>query len=122
MQRKVASAAEYLQAIPPAQLPLVEHLRALIRQAAPQAREEIRWGMLAYDDAGGLFALAAQKRYVSLYVMVPEALEKMEAELADVDRGKGCLRFTRLEGVPTKSIERLLKLAAKSHERECKKA
>lgn len=43
------------------QLPLVQHLRSLIQQAAPGLREEIRWGMLSYEDSGALFALAAQK-------------------------------------------------------------
>jgi hypothetical protein len=42
MQRNVASPEEYLAAVPPGQLPLLEHLRSLIREAVPAAREEIR--------------------------------------------------------------------------------
>lgn len=120
MQRNVASVEEYLQAIPAAQLPLVEHLRGLIRAAAPRAQEVIRWGMLSYDDDGMLCALAAQKRHVSLYMGAGDAMQSMAAELAGIDHGKGCLRFKKLDAVPTATIRKLLKRAAKSKERDCK--
>ncbi len=120
MQRSVSTPAEYLAAVPEAQRPLVQHLRTLILEAAPELREGIRYGMLCYEDAGGLFGLAAQKHFVGLYVMAPEALREMAAELASVDHGKGCLRFRRLDALPTPVISRLLRRAKESHERECR--
>jgi uncharacterized protein YdhG (YjbR/CyaY superfamily) len=110
-----------LQAVPANQLPLLERLRALIHEAVPSVREEIRWGMLSYDDGGALFALAAQKHYVGLYVMATQALKDMAEELASIDHGKGCLRFKRIEAVPTDTIRRLLVHAKSVRERECKK-
>ena len=77
--------------------------------------------MLSYEDTGALFALAAQKNYVGLYVMATEALKDMAAELEAVDHGKGCLRFKKLERVPTETIEKLLAYAQGLHERECRK-
>jgi uncharacterized protein YdhG (YjbR/CyaY superfamily) len=117
MQRKVASPDEYLAAVPPGQLPLLEHLRGLIRETVPAARVEIRWGMLCYDHGGALFGLAAQKNYVGLYVMATQALNDMAKELSAIDHGKGCLRFKRLDGVPTETIRQLLALAASTKER-----
>jgi uncharacterized protein YdhG (YjbR/CyaY superfamily) len=121
MQRHVSSPKEYLKAVPADQLPLLEHCRALIREAAPSAREEIRWGALCYDDGGALFGLAAQKHYVGLYVMATQALKDMQKELAGIDHGKGCLRFRTLAAVPTDTIRRLLTHAKSLAERECKK-
>ena len=121
MQRFVASPAEYMKSVPAAQLPLLTHLRALIRKAAPAAREEIRYGMLGYDDGGGLFGLAAQKHYVGLHVLATQALEDMAEELKGIDQGKGCLRFKRLEQVPTDTIRRLLAHAKSLAERDCGK-
>jgi uncharacterized protein YdhG (YjbR/CyaY superfamily) len=120
MQRHVASPQEYLKAVPAEQLPLLEHCRALIREAAPSAREEIRYGMLYYDDGGGLFGLGAQKHYVGLYVMATQALKDMQKELAGIDHGKGCLRFKNLAAVPTDTIRRLLAHAKSLRERDCK--
>lgn len=119
MQRNVATPSEYLTAVPDAQRPLLEHLRSLIRDAAPGLREEIRWGMLCYQDSGALFALAAQKKYVALYVMATQALQDMAAQLQDIDHGKGCLRFSRLESVPTETVRALMVYATSLSQREC---
>jgi hypothetical protein len=76
--------------------------------------------MLCYDHGGALFALAAQKYYVGLYVMATQALNDMANELSAIDHGKGCLRFKRLDGVPTETIRQLLALATSTNERECR--
>jgi uncharacterized protein YdhG (YjbR/CyaY superfamily) len=120
MQRFVASPAEYLAAVPETQFPLVQHLRRLIMEAAPDLRETIRYGMLSYEDEGGLFALAAQKHYVGLYVMAPQAMLDLAEELKPLDHGKGCIRFKRLDLVPTQVISRLLHHAKESHGRGCR--
>ena len=121
MQRFVSSPAEYLATIPEAQRPLVNHLRSLIREAAPDLQESIRYGLLSYEDAGALFGLGAQKHYVGLYVMAPRAMRDLAEELKAIDHGKGCLRFKRLEDVPTPVITRLLRHAMETHERECRR-
>jgi uncharacterized protein YdhG (YjbR/CyaY superfamily) len=86
----------------------------------PGVDEQIRYGMLAYDDDGGLFGLAAQKHYVGLYVMATQALKDMADELSGLDHGKGYLRFKRLSALPTETIRRLLVHARSLRERECK--
>jgi uncharacterized protein YdhG (YjbR/CyaY superfamily) len=110
MQRFVASPAEYLQQVPPHQLPAIELLRRIIREAGPKLEERINYGMLCYGDAAGdAVALAAQKNTVCMYAM-PEAVAMMAGDLAEVDHGKSCLRFTKLEKIPAATIKKLLKL------------
>jgi uncharacterized protein YdhG (YjbR/CyaY superfamily) len=120
MQREVTTPDEYIAAVPQAQLALLAHLRELIRKAAPKAREEIRYGMLHYADGDGLFALAAQKSSVNLYVMATDVVAAMSNELAEIDHGKSCLRFKKLEKVPTTVMDKLLRVAAKSSLHDCK--
>lgn len=120
MQRDVATPEAYLALVPPAQRALLDHLRGLVLEATPGLKEGIRWGMLCYEDSGALFALAAQKHYVGLYVMATQALRDMEHELKPLDHGKGCLRFKKLDAVPTEVIRRLLVHASAVHERECR--
>ena len=122
MQRHVATPAEYIASVPEHQRDLFDHLRLLIRASAPSLVEGVRWGMLSYEDTGALFALAAQKNYVGLYVMATDALSDMASELGKIDHGKGCLRFKKLETVPTDTIRKLLVHAQSLHERECRKA
>jgi uncharacterized protein YdhG (YjbR/CyaY superfamily) len=119
MQREVSSPAEYLAAVPAEQLPLINHIRHLIQKNAPSLRESIRYGMLAYEDHGGLLALAAQKHYVSLYVLATQALTDMATELHHIDHGKGCLRFKRLNDFPTDTIAKLLRHALTLSQRDC---
>lgn len=121
MQRNVNSPAEYLAEVPPEQLPLIKHIRQLIKESAPDLQESIRYGMLAYEDHGGLFALAAQKHYVSLYVLATQAIEDMSTELKSINHGKGCLRFKRLDNFPTENIRKLLLHACCLPQRECAK-
>jgi uncharacterized protein YdhG (YjbR/CyaY superfamily) len=120
MKRAVTSPEVYLRKVPAGQLPLVEHLRDLIHKALPGVDAQIRRGMLAYDDNGSLFALAAQEHDVGLYVMATRTLEDMADELSGLDHGKGCLRFKELSAVPTETIRRLLAHAKTVRERECK--
>jgi uncharacterized protein YdhG (YjbR/CyaY superfamily) len=121
MQRDVATPTEYTAAVPEAQRMLFDHLRRLIHESAPTLKEGMRWGTLCYEDTGALFALAAQKNHVGLYVMATDALKDMAADLARVDHGKGCLRFKKLEQVPTETIKKLLAHAHGLHERDCRK-
>ena len=60
--------------------------------------------MLSYEDTGALFALAAQKGYVGVYVMATEAMKDMKSDLESIDHGKGCLRFKKLDSVPTETL------------------
>ena len=117
MKRDVQSPEEYLATIPEAQRPLVDHLRRLVRTTAPGLPETIRWGMLSYGEPS-LFALAAQKQYVALYVMATAAVDGMAEALAGVDHGKGCLRFKEFDDVPTGTIRKLLGRARDLREEE----
>ncbi|MGE3805139.1 MAG: iron chaperone [Gemmataceae bacterium] len=116
MQRKVDTPKEYLACLEGKQLEIVEQLRGLIKKAAPRAKEGIKWGMLHYDLDGDLCCLAAQKQYVSLYVGGAALAEHAEA-LAEIDHGKGCLRFKKQEQVPDKAILALLRFAVKNKSR-----
>ena len=61
---------DYLAALPPDQRAALEHLRATIRAAAPDATEAISYGMPAFkQDGRGLVGYAAFKAHCSLFPM-----------------------------------------------------
>lgn len=74
----------------------VETLRAMIKSVAPDLTEGISYKMLAYsDERGAIFALNAQKNYVSLYVGDAKKVDPDGSLLEGINVGKGCLRFSK---------------------------
>lgn len=99
-------------------------LRALIQAKAPELVEGIAYKMLGYrDDSGLVFGLNAQKHYVSFYVGNASAIDPDGSLLAGLDRGKGCIRFTK--SVPVEStriaefIERAVALSRSGSDIGC---
>lgn len=104
MKRDDRSPEDYLRSVEGAQAELIEALRALVLEFAAEASEGMRYGMLDYPR---LANLAAQKRYVSLYVL-PAALERHAEAFEGVSRGKSCLRFASIDQVDARSVRALL--------------
>lgn len=109
--RQSKDAASYLAQLPSARRAALETLRAMILQAAPEAQESMQYGMPTYTYPGGMFALAAQKNYLSLYMDV-NVVENHRAELGKLSIGKSCIRFKRLEQLPLETIQTMLVEAA----------
>ena len=104
MKRDDTSPDAYRRSVEGAQAELLEAIREVVLDAAPGVEEGIRYGMLDYP---GLANLAAQKQYVSLYVM-PAVLARHAKRFAGVDRGKSCLRFKRLDQLDEVALRALL--------------
>lgn len=60
-----------------------------------------------------LFALASQKNYVSLYVMHIEVLDGVRDQLAHLNVGKSCIRFTKVEKLPSEIVDTLIEESLK---------
>jgi len=104
MKRDSDSPEAYRAAVEGEQRELLEAIRALVFEVAPAIDEKIQYGMLDYP---GLANLAAQKHYVSLYVM-PAVLDRHRESFAGVGTGKSCLRFRRLNQLDPALVRALL--------------
>jgi hypothetical protein len=64
-----------------------------------------------------IIALASQKNYISVYVCAVKdgeyIAEKYKNELGKASVGKSCIRFKKLEDLNLKTLEKVIKLAAK---------
>jgi len=84
-------------------------LRALIFRAVPAAKEQMRYGMPSYFHSERLlFAMAAQKQHLALYICSSDGLSRYAARLKASSVGKGCVRFKRLEQLDLEALEALL--------------
>jgi len=120
-QGKAKTVGEYLDGLPPERRTVVSKVRALVKKHLPKGyQEEMNWGAITYAIPLKTFpetyngqplcyaALAAQKNYVSLYLMGVYGDAKKSKWLEDefkkrglkLDKGKACLRFKSLDDLP----------------------
>jgi hypothetical protein len=128
-KNKAATVAEYLAALPEDRRAVVSAVRDLILRHLPRGYEEaINWGAITYgiplerypDTYNGqplsYVALAAQKNYVSLYLMGvygdPKQLAFLQAAFKKagkkLDMGKSCVRFRTPDDLPLDAIAKLV--------------
>ncbi|MEM7411184.1 MAG: DUF1801 domain-containing protein [Myxococcota bacterium] len=104
MKRDARTPETYRADIDEPQRTLFEAVRTAIREVAPDIDEGIAHGMLDYP---GLANLAAQKHTVCLY-LAPTVLARHRDRFPEVDAGKSCLRFRRIDQVDPSALRRLL--------------
>lgn len=112
MQSQAATVDAYLLELTNERREAVAALREVVRRAAPDAVEEMRYGMPSYDLRGPFCAVASQKARLSLYVCEPELVAAHKPHLGRVEVGKGCIRFRRLDQLSLPAAEALLRAAA----------
>jgi uncharacterized protein YdhG (YjbR/CyaY superfamily) len=122
---KPTTVAGYLRALSPEQRTVMTKLRQFIRKHLPKGYEEgINWGAITYqvplkrcpDTYNGqplcYVAIAAQKRYLSIYLMSvygdPARKKQLISGFAKagkkLDMGKACVRFHALEDLPLDTV------------------
>jgi Domain of unknown function (DU1801) len=121
---------EYLDELPPDRREVISAVRDAVNEHLPEGYEEvIAYGMVSwvipledYPDTYngqplGVAALASQKNYMSLYLLGVYADEGLEdwfrAQYAErgleLDMGKSCVRFKRLDQVPLDVIAEVIR-------------
>lgn len=98
MQSKAETVDGYIAEAPPERQASLNRIRDLCRSILSGHEERVAYGMPTYargDQAE--FAFASQKQYLALYLMKPAVAEKNAAALADLDMGKGCIRYRKPE-------------------------
>lgn len=126
---KAKTVPEYLVGLPADRKKLVSAARSLVRTHLPKGyKEEIGWGAITWVVPLSKFpdtynqqplcyaALASQKNYVSLYLMMAYGDPRKYAWLKDqfakagkkMDMGKSCLHFNSLDDIPVDAVATLI--------------
>lgn len=103
-----ASVDEYLAAVPAPFRAALQSLRAVIRDAAPGATEQISYGMPSYKQGRALVAFGAFKNHCSLFGMSGELFDEMEQELKGWCTSKGTIQFTPEHPLPEALVRRII--------------
>lgn len=115
MKYEVASVDAYIDAIPEDRKEAIVTLIGLIHNSAHNIKEELLYSLPCYTHNGELlFAVASQKHYMSLYIFNTKLVKDFLPTLGNVNVGKNCIRFKKLEHLNLDTIEQLLQEAFKN--------
>jgi uncharacterized protein YdhG (YjbR/CyaY superfamily) len=102
---------DYLVGLPPKQKAALEHVRAVVAEAVPEAETGTSYGMPAFRYAGRpLLGFRAAKQHLSVFPFSPEAIEGVKDRLGGFDLAKGTIRFTPDKPVPDDVLTDLVRL------------
>lgn len=105
----VATVDEYLAALPDGQRIALEHLRAVIKSACPEAIEAIGYDIPGYKYRGRpLISIAAWKGHLALYGG-HGAIERHAAELAAFDVKASTIRFPADKPLPDELVRTMVR-------------
>jgi uncharacterized protein YdhG (YjbR/CyaY superfamily) len=99
---------EYIAAYPADAQLVLERIRAIVREVAPDATETISYAIPTFDlDGRHLIHFAAYAHHVSVYP-VPKAEVPFEDELAPYRSGQGTAKFPLAQSLPVDLVRRLV--------------
>ena len=89
---KATTVSEYIAKAPKESRRHLRALRAILRKAAPKAKETIKWNTPVYEEKRILFAFGAFKAHVN-FMPTPAVIAQFKEELAGFRTGKGSIQL-----------------------------
>ncbi|WP_238882849.1 DUF1801 domain-containing protein [Clostridium sp. YIM B02551] len=100
--------SEYILKFPAEIQDILNALRKVIREAAPEADEKISYQMPTFVFHGNLVHFAAYKNHIGFYP-TPSAISAFKAELSEYKGAKGSVQFPIEKPLPYELISRIVK-------------
>jgi uncharacterized protein YdhG (YjbR/CyaY superfamily) len=105
---------EYIAGFPEEVQEILEKLRMVIREAAPDAEEAIKYRMPTFTLKGNLVHFAAFKKHIGFYP-APRGIEEFKDELSAYKGAKGSVQFPLGEPIPFELVSRIVKFRVRNH-------
>jgi uncharacterized protein YdhG (YjbR/CyaY superfamily) len=102
-----ATVDEYIAQYPEELRQILAKIRAVIREAAPEAEEKISYGMPGFFQNGGLIYFAVNKRHIGLYPKT-KAVARIE-EVAGYQGTKSSIHLPLDQPIPYELIRKIVK-------------
>jgi uncharacterized protein YdhG (YjbR/CyaY superfamily) len=107
---------EYIAKFPKNVRDVLEELRRVIRESAPEAEEAISYGMPTFKLNGNLVHFAAWKNHVGFYPGGSSAIEAFKKELSPFKQSKGTVQFPIDKPIPFDLVKKIVKFRVKQNE------
>ena len=98
---------EYIAGFPPEVQQILEHIRATIKAAAPEAQETISYQMPTFTLKGNLVHFAAFKKHIGFYP-TPSGTEQFQQQISGYKAAKGSIQFPLDKPIPYDLISEIV--------------
>ena len=98
---------EYILNFPSEIQEILENIRKVIKESAPEAEEKISYAMPTFVLHGNLIHFAAFKNHIGLYP-TPSGIENFKDELLKYKGAKGSIQFPLEEPIPYELIRKIV--------------
>jgi uncharacterized protein YdhG (YjbR/CyaY superfamily) len=115
MDTTITSVSQYIQAQPAIHRSKLEDMRRTILQAAPDAKEAIKYGMPTFVLQGNLVHFALCKNHIGFYPS-PSGITNFEKELTAYVCSKGSIHFPLDQPIPEKLVKQIVGFRAKENQ------
>jgi uncharacterized protein YdhG (YjbR/CyaY superfamily) len=106
--KQVKNIDEYIADFPKDVQTHLQTIRKVIHKAAPQATEDIKYGIPTFVLNGNLVHFGGHKNHIGFYP-APMGIEAFQEETAQYQAGKGTLQFPLDKPMPLELIDRIVK-------------
>lgn len=104
--KRPTTIAEYIRAAPKAGQPHLRRLHEILKGAAPDAREAIKWGTPFFVEPRFVFAFSAHKEHMS-FAPISTAMEAFRKDLAKHTTTKGTLQIPYDKPLPEALVRKI---------------
>jgi len=105
---------EYIASFPKNVQYILEELRRVIKESAPEAQETISYGIPTFKLNGNLVHFAAYKSHIGFYP-TPSAIEAFKEDLSPYEMSKGAIRFPLDKPVPFPLVKKIVYFRVKQN-------
>lgn len=105
--QSVATIDDYIAGFPDDIRTILQQLRMVVREAAPEAEETIKYQIPTFTLKGNLVHFAAFKNHIGFYP-APTAIERFQEELSPYKGAKGSVRFPLDRPIPFELIKKIV--------------
>ena len=105
--KKFETIDEYIAEFPEDIRDILEKMRKVIQDAAPEAKEAISYGMPTFKLNGNLVHFAAYKNHIGFYP-TPSGIEAFKEEISGYKRSKGAVQFPLDKPVPYELVKKMV--------------
>ncbi len=114
-EKKAITVSEYIRSFPKTTQILLKQVRSVIQQTAPEAEEQIGYGMPCYKlNKKPLVYFAGYANHIGFYA-TPNGHEKFAKELSIYKQGKGSVQFPIDKPMPLALIQKIVAFRVKGN-------
>ena len=106
MTSKPKNVDEYINAFPDPVQKKLNELRSILKEVAPDATEELKWGKPVFVEKRILFSFAGFKNHM-MFMPTGPSLEPFKDELKDYKTGKDTVQFAYDQPIPKELITKI---------------